>query len=340
MDRDTQLNSQRQRNPLVDGLRMQIKWLTFGNDINPIERYNPFRPFVHWYNARRMNRFLSPELNRRMASYQEKGGTQTAKQTKSVIDLALAAYSSEKSGKKTIQGMDSTFEAFAMSQIKLFLFSGHDTTSSTLCCLFYILSVNLLALSRIRAEHEALFGLESDKTPSLVIANPFLLNQLPYTLAVIKETLRMYPTVSSTRAGEPGFNVTDDQGRRFPTDGFLVWANPQPIHRDPTYWPEPDKFIPERWLVPPGDPLYPVKGAWRPFEFGPRNCIGQELALLELKVVMIMTLRRFYIKPVYEELDRQTPSGRINTVHGERGYQILRAQPSGDLPCRVATVIR
>ncbi len=312
---------------------MQIRWLTFGAD--PFERYNPFRPFVHWYNTRRMNKYVSRELKTRMANRTGSESVQTAKRTRTVIDLALDAYVTESLGEQTNQGMDSTFQKFAMSQIKLFLFSGHDTTSSSVCYLFYVLSANPTALSRVRTEHDEVFGSDLDETPSVVTQNPFLLNQLPYTLAVIKETLRMYPAVSSTRAGEPGFDVTDDQGHRFPTDGFLVWANSQTVHRDPAYWPQPDEFIPERWLVPPRDPLHPMKGAWRPFEYGPRNCIGQELAMVEMKIIMVMTLRRFQIMPVYEELDRHKPSRKVRTVYGERGYQIQRAQPSDDLPCRV-----
>lgn len=319
---------------------MQIRWLTFGADVNPLERYNPLRPLVHWYNTRRMNKYVSRELNNRLANYQGNESIQTVKRTKTIIDLALAAYLSENPGKETNRGMDSTFQKFAMSQIKLFLFSGHDTTSSSICYILYLLSSNPSALSRIRAEHDEVFGSDVDETASVVIQNPFLLNRLPYTLAVIKETLRLYPPVSSTRAGEPGFNVTDDQGRRFPTDGLLVWANPQPVQRDPAYWLRPNEFVPDRWLVPVGDPLHPVKGAWRPFEYGPRNCIGQELAMLEMKIIMVMTLRRFQITPVYEELDRQEPSAKVRTVYGERGYQIQRAQPSDDLPCRVEKVVR
>lgn len=319
---------------------MQIRWLTFGADVNPLERYNPLRPFVHWYNKRRMDHYLFPELKRRMANHQSKGSSLIAKHTKSVMDLALTAYMSENSENQAIWGMDRTFAKFAMSQIKLFLFSGHDTTSSTMCYIFYILSLNPSVLSRLRAEYDETFGLDLGKTAALVIKHPYLLNQLSYTLAVIKETLRMYPAVSSTRAGEPGFNVVDEQGRQFPTDGFLVWANPQPIQRDPAYWLRPDEFLPERWLVPTGDSLYPVKGAWRPFEYGPRNCIGQELAMIEMKIMMVMALRRFDIKPVYEEMDGQKPDGKVKTVYGQRGYQIQRAQPSDDLPCRVEEVIR
>lgn len=320
---------------------MQIRWLTFGADVNPFKRYNPLRPLVHWYNSQRMNRYVSREFDTRMANYQDLDSFQSFHQTKTVIDLALAAYLSANPEKEPTKTVDATFKNFAMSQIKLFLFSGHDTTSSSICYIFYVLSLNPSELGRVCAEHDEILGSDLDKTASLITQDPFLLNQLPYTLAVIKETLRMYPAVSSARAGEPGFNVTDDQGRQFPTDGFLVWANCQTVQRDPTYWPRPDEFLPERWLVPPNDPLHPVKGAWRPFEYGPRNCIGQELAMIEMKVVMVMTLRKFHIKPVYEEMDHGRLFGKaVRTVYGERGYQIQRAQPSDDLPCRVDKVIR
>jgi len=106
---------------------MQIRWLTFGAD--PFERYNPFRPFVHWYDTRRMNKYVLRELKYRMANYQSSESVQP----ETVVDLALAAYLTESQGERTIQGTDSTF---AMSQIKLFLFSGHDTTSSSICYIF------------------------------------------------------------------------------------------------------------------------------------------------------------------------------------------------------------
>lgn len=80
------------------------------------------------------------------------------------------------------------------------------------------------------------------------------------------------------------------------------------------------------------DALHPVKGAWRPFEFGPRSCIGQELALLEIKIVMVMTVREFEVQAVYE--------GEIG-VEGERAYQVLKGttRPREGFPCRV-TVLR
>ena len=332
---DTRLNSQKRPNLLVDALRMQIQWLTFGADVNPFVRYNPARPLVHLYNARRMNSYVARELDKRTTAHKTGQSNEEFQCTKSITDLSLAAYLSEKPNASTTKALDSTFKAFAMSQIKLFLFSGHDTTSSTICYIFYALSKNREILARVQAEHNQIIGTDVAKAGSTIAEDPVLLNRLPYTLAVLKEVLRLYPAVSSVRAGEPGFYVTDDHGRKFPTDGFLVWANSQTIHRDPIYWHRADDFLPERWLVPPGHELYPVKGAWRPFEHGPRNCIGQELAMMEMKIIMVLSLRRFVIQPVYKEVDRRKRKGGINTVYGERGYQIQRAQPSNNLPCRV-----
>ena len=275
-----------------------------------------------------MNNYITQKIDSRFADIQIEGSN------KSIMDLVLTAYLAGNVERKP-QDLDGTFKKFTMNQIKLFLFSGHDTTSSTVCYLFYILASNPTILARIRAEHTSVIGSDHIKAISIIRSDPFLLNKLHYTLAVIKEVMRMFPAVSGTRAGEPNFSVIDETGRRFPTDGFLVWDNPQAIHRDPRYWPRPDDFIPERWLVAPDDPLHPIKGAWRPFSQGPRNCIGQELAVIEMKVIMVMTARTFDIRLAYEDLDHAKGIKGIRTVYGERGYQIARAQPSDDLPCLV-----
>ena len=316
---------------------MQVRWLTFGADVNPITRYNPRRPAIHWYNSRRMNSYVSKEIDQRVAKLQSENNG-SGKGNRSIIDLVLTTSMSKSTTTKP-DAMDSTFKKFTMSQIKLFLFSGHDTTSSTVCWLFYILATHPAVLARVRAEHASILTPHISHTASVLKSNPHLLNQLPYTLAVLKETLRLYPPVSSTRAGTPSQHITDAHGRHFPTHRFLVWANPQPIHRDPAYWPDPDAFLPARWLVPQEHPLYPVQGAWRPFEHGPRNCIGQELAMLELKVIVVMAVRRFEVRLAYPEWDRVNGTKGVTTVYGERGYQVERAQPCADLPCRVAEVV-
>lgn len=321
---------------MIEALRSQIRWLPSGTILNPLSQINPFRPLVYWYNTRRMNRYISRELDNRFTTQQTSDRASNTPRSKSVIDLALKTYLSEETPAPTTKGINATFKTVATSQIKLFLFAGHDTTASTICWTHHLLSQHPRALSLIRTEHNHLFGPDLTRTATLIATSPHLLNQLPYTLAVIKETLRLYPAASSTRAGEPGFCISDPQGHHFPTAGFMVWSVHQATHRNPALWAHADAFLPERWLVGPGDPLYPVKGAWRPFEFGPRNCIGQELAMLEVRAVLALTVREFDVRNAYEEWDRRGP-GKGGRVGGERGYQVLlgSAHPQGGFPCRV-----
>lgn len=112
--------------------------------------------------------------------------------------------------------MDADFKRFAMSQMKVCILARHDTTSSMLCYIYHTLSLNPLALQRVRAEHDDTFGSNLTQSKAAITANSHALNRLPFTLAVIKETLRLFPPASATREGEPGFCLTQD-GHQYPT---------------------------------------------------------------------------------------------------------------------------
>ena len=149
--------------------------------------------------------------------------------------------------------------------------------------------------------------------------------------------MRLLPAGMSARMGEPGSYLTHE-GQQYPKEGCMVLSAHQLMHREPAWWPHPDVFIPERWLVLDTDPNHPTKGAWRGFEWGPRNCIGQEFSLLELKLVMVMTVRRFRIEARYDEgSSGQEGRDESMTVQGERAYQVIRgtARPAEGLPCKV-----
>lgn len=339
---NTQLNAQRDENTFTTALRNQIRWLSFGNEANLFERYHPLRPLMQWWNARRMVQYVSRELDTRFQKSLEKNLMMNKGRSKTIIDLALENYLAPETSGRSVNGMDATFKNFATCQIRTFIFAGHDSTSSTLCYAFHLISAHLPVRRLLIAEHHRILGPDYKQAAIRITKEPHLLNQLSYTLAVIKETLRLYPPASSTRSGEPGFFIHGHDGLQYPTDGFLVWSNTLAIHRDPSYWPEPNSFLPERWLVEKDDRLYPVKGAWRAFEFGPRNCIGQELAMLELKMVLAMTTREFEIKSMYEEWDSLKPGRGPKTVNGDRAYQILSgsAHPNDRLPCRVSIAAR
>lgn len=286
-----------------------------------------------------MVQYVSRELDSRFIENRLHKGSD-AKRSRTIIDLALENYLADKGPKNDNSGgMDATFKDAAICQIRTFLFAGHDTSSSTLCYCYHLLSLHPRVRDKVVKEHNRVLGPVLNQAAPQISKRPHLLNQFPYTLAVMKETLRLYPPASSTRSGEPGFTVTAPDGRHCPTDGFLVWSNHVAIHRNSDYWEHPNDFLPERWLVGKDDPLSPAaKGAWRAFELGPRNCIGQELALLEIKLVLILTLREFRIESAYDEWDKMKLPKGPKTVDGDRAYQILlgAAHPSDGFPCKVS----
>jgi cytochrome P450 len=215
------------------------------------------------------------------------------------------------------------FKQLAKPQLRLFLYAGHDTTSSTLLYSYLLLSRHPAVLSKVRAEHDKVFGskFSLDSITRTITDDPTLLNQLPYTLAVIKEVLRLFPPAGIMRNGRSDVFLADEQGQRYPTEGCHIWMLSLAMHHNPEVFVQPEDFIPDRWLVGPEDPLHPKKASWRPFEWGPRACIGQTLAQLELKVALVMTARMFDITPAYEEWDKLHPRKGIKTVDGNRAYQ-------------------
>ena len=341
---DHRFSSQREDNGMVTALQRQIKWSTFGIDPNPFEQVNVLRPLVHWYNTRMMNSYLSRQLDMRYSNAHI-----DAIQGKSMIDLALKSHisnppSTGKATSATSPMIDAVFKELLMSQIKIFLLAGHDTTSASAVYMYHLLAKHPSILALVQEEHSSVFGPTITALPTILASNPYTLNELPVTLAVIKETLRLFPPAASVRAGQPGFLLFSSGTKiPFPTEKCLVWSNHYGLHRNPRYWVRPDEFLPERWLVSEGDPLYPVKDAWRPFEKGPRSCIGQELAIAELKVILALTVRELQIEDAYEEWDLQkgTAERERAGVEGERAYQYIRngGHPAELYPCRVKSLI-
>ena len=140
------------------------------------------------------------------------------------------------------------------------------------------------------------------------------IKQLRYLTACFKESLRLYPVaplyarelVSDLKFGE--YNV--------PAGTTVLVAN-ESLHRDPRYFPDPEEFRPERFLIKSGDPdaddtrngkLHPF--AYVPFSAGQRNCIGQKYAQMEDKIVLASVLRRLWLECDYDE-DALAPASEV-----------------------------
>lgn len=335
----TPLNAQRSDDEFVSALREQLLWLPSESQANPFRSINPIRPFAQRHYNRRMNRYLSRELDHCFALQVENENASKGRKQNTIVSLALNKYVQKSHVSETRGKLNEAFKDFVICQLKGIILAGHGTTANTLCFIYYLLYSNPSTLRRIREEHDTVFGVDVEQTSSTIVGEPHLLNQLSYTLAVIKETLRLYPADSSPRRGKTGISLTQD-GQQYPTEGCEVWTLIQAIHRDARYWPYGDSFIPERWLCSKDDPLYPVKGAWRPFEFGPRNCIGQELSLLEMKLALVMTIRRFDFSARFDEWDQKHGKRGPRMVNGESAYQTLHGtnRPRNGFPCRVTVV--
>ena len=188
--------------------------------------------------------------------------------------LCMALQTMDKDLEKEGPGADqAAYIDQLIGNLKIMMFAGHDTTAITICMMFKCLQDNPRCLEALRAEHDAVLGpdTDADKVADTIKASPHLIHSLPYTLAVIKETLRLYPIASTVRQGtkECFLSPRGEETTQYPTAGWAIWSGITVIHKDPEYWPRPDEFLPERWTVEAGHPLHPVlKHAWQAFSIG------------------------------------------------------------------------
>ncbi|CAN8095348.1 unnamed protein product [Discula destructiva] len=341
---DKRLHYQIRDNPLAAALRSSVEWTSWRGQLNPFAIFS-IKPLVHWRNSRIMNRYIGAEIDKRVSEgkLESKGSSGSGDQSKSILALLINDLVGE-AGNTDGRGLIKPAVKAAMcAQVRGFLLGGHDSSSGALTYCYLLLAQHQAARERLLAEHKAVFGDDPADTLTAIQTDPHKLNQLPYTAAFIKETMRLFPPAGGMQQGRPGTFLVDEEGRRFPTDNCGIWTVSQGIHHQERYWVEPEAFLPERWLAGPDDPLYAggprTKGAWRPFEQGPRNCIGQTLVMLELKIALVMTAREIDVVPAYEEWDALHVKGKkaINTVNGNRAYQEekIAAHPADGFPVRV-----
>ncbi|EQC34485.1 hypothetical protein SDRG_07813 [Saprolegnia diclina VS20] len=187
--------------------------------------------------------------------------------------------------------------AEARVHVLTFLLAGHETTSTTLAWVFTLLAQHPEAEAKARAEARAV----QKAYGSISYA---ALGDLKYISAVIHETLRIFPTITTlaSRIADADDHIPLESGKPiFVPKGTTIVANTGVMHRNPLYWSRPTEFLPDRFLDD-SDVYLADKGLrggrgntffYMPFSAGAKNCIGMRFATAELQVVVATLLTQF-----------------------------------------------
>ena len=170
-------------------------------------------------------------------------------------------------------------------EVTTFLLAGQETTALALTWLWYLLSQHEQARRRLVEELDGVVG-----GRSAVFAD---LANLPYTRMVVEETMRLYPPAwGFSRQALAGDGVG---GYELP-GGWLAFVIPYVLHRLPAYWEDAEQFAPERFS--PGRSADRPKFVYIPFGAGPRQCIGNHFAMIEMLLVVATLAQRFSLRLV------------------------------------------
>jgi cytochrome P450 len=173
------------------------------------------------------------------------------------------------------------------SEVATMFVAGHETTALALTYTWYLLSTHPLVARRLREEVTKVLGRRSATYDDL--------QSLPYTEAIIKESLRLLPPAWAM--GREAMQDVVVAGYEIPAGAQLMMAQCV-VHRDPRWFPNPEGFMPERWLEDQDIPRF----AYFPFGGGSRACIGKSFAMMEAILVLATMAQHydFHLRPGYQ----------------------------------------
>ncbi|XP_029157494.1 cytochrome P450 4C1-like [Nylanderia fulva] len=224
------------------------------------------------YHERTNNRYLKDLENDKEMETDEVFGIK--KKRLAMLDLLLAS-------RQDLSDSD------IREEVDTFVFEGHDTTGMGITFALLLLAAHKDIQERVRAEVDTVMQENGGK---LTMKS---LQDLSYLDRCLKETLRLYPSV---------FLISRKTAEDVKLHSYVVPAGTilhlhiYGVHRDPNFWPNPDVFDPDRFLPEKIQSRHPY--SYLPFSAGPRNCIGQRFAMLELKAMIAPLVHNFYLEPV------------------------------------------
>jgi cytochrome P450 len=183
--------------------------------------------------------------------------------------------------------------------------AGHETTANALAWTWHLLTQHEAARVKMKAEIDAVLG--ADRVPGLEETA-----RLPYTTAVLAESMRLYPPVwvVGRRALEDVTIGDYEVPRR-----TIVITSQYLIQRDERFWPDPLEFRPERWLDEKAREARP-KFAYFPFGGGGRVCIGDGFAWTEGVILLAVMARRWRFEAVPGQIVALNPTVTLRPKHG------------------------
>lgn len=196
-------------------------------------------------------------------------------------------------------------DAQLRSEVVTMLLAGHETTAAGLSWTVSLLARHPEAEAKLLSELDAVLG---GRTPTVED-----LPHLSYTRMVFAEAIRLYPPIPLiTRVA-----IEDDEigGYHIPA-GSTVVVSQYVTHRHSDFWPEPERFIPERFAAETEADRH--RFAYFPFGSGPRQCIGNSFALMEAQIILATALQRYRL---------HLPPG-----HAVVPETLLTLRPRGGLP--------
>jgi cytochrome P450 len=168
---------------------------------------------------------------------------------------------------------------------RLVIVAGSDTTASTLTWVFYELVKNPELFKRLQKAIDEAVG---DK--ELLDCDD--LKDIPLLDGVINETLRLHPAVpSGVQRETPPEGLTI--GDKYIPGNIIIWQPIHTIQRDERYFKSATTFYPERWYEANQDEWIKDKRAFIPFSYGSYKCIGNNLAMMEMRAVAANIVHKF-----------------------------------------------
>ncbi|CAC5390681.1 CYP4B1 [Mytilus coruscus] len=175
-------------------------------------------------------------------------------------------------------------------EVDTFMFEGHDSTASTLSWCLYNLAKHPEYQERCREEIKEKWGNKDEITWEDI-------NKLEYTLMCVKESMRMFaPVPNISRCTEKDILLPD--GRLIPA-GVRMGVSIYALQRNPDVWKDPEIYDPSRFSSE--NKVSALQ--FMAFSMGPRNCIGMQFALTQIKVIIPMIIRNFHL-----DLDPERPA--------------------------------